>query len=82
MRSEMDRVLAQVDGGFRVLPAAAETEATADVLAVFGRKIGDVVAGTTGLNELATAGSYVLGLSMLVFVANVCGTSQPAGLCV
>src|SRR5687767_9522476 len=36
MRAEMDRVLAQTDGGWRVLAAAAESEATADVVAIFG----------------------------------------------
>lgn len=55
MRAEMGRVLAQGEGGYRVLPAAAESQVTADVLAVFGRKANDVVAGTTGLNELASA---------------------------
>jgi hypothetical protein len=55
MRAEMARVLAQTEGGYRVLPAAAESQVTADVLAVFGRKAHDVVAGTTGLNELASA---------------------------
>jgi hypothetical protein len=53
MRTEMDRVLAQVEGGYRVLPAPGE--AASDVYAVFGRKPGDVVGGTTGLNELASA---------------------------
>lgn len=58
MRAEMDRVLAQSegrDGGYRVLPAAAEAAVTADVLAVFGRKAFDVVTPTTGLNELSSA---------------------------
>lgn len=53
MRTEMDRVLAQVEGGYRVLPAT--TEAASDVYAVFGRKPGDIVGGTTGLNEFASA---------------------------
>jgi hypothetical protein len=55
MKVEMDRVLAPSDGVWRVLPSAADREVTADVLAVFGRKPGDVVTGTTGLNELASA---------------------------
>jgi hypothetical protein len=55
MRAEMDRVLGPAEGGWRVLPGAATDEVTADVLAVFGRKVGDVVTGTTGLNELASA---------------------------
>ena len=53
MRTEMDRVLAQVDGGYRVLPAP--DEAANDVYGVFGRKPGDVVGPTTGLNEFASA---------------------------
>jgi hypothetical protein len=55
MRGEMERVLAPHDGKWRILPAAAASEVTADVLAVFGRKSGDVVTGASGLNELASA---------------------------
>src|SRR5690349_7383187 len=55
MRAEMDRVLAPAESGWRITPAAADAEVTADVLAVFGRKVDDVVTGTTGLNELASA---------------------------
>ena len=55
MRAEMDRVLLQTEGGYRVLPAAADSPVTSDVLAVFGRKVGDIVAPTTGLNEFASA---------------------------
>ena len=55
MRVEMDRVLAQTTGGWTVLPRAAAEQASADVLAVFGRAVGDIVTGTTGLNELASA---------------------------
>jgi hypothetical protein len=58
MRTEMARVLAQTDGrdgGYRVLPQAAEAQVTSDVLAVFGRKVFDVVTPTTGLNEFASA---------------------------
>jgi hypothetical protein len=55
MRAEMDRVLAPDGAGWRVLPAAGESEAAADVLAVFGRDVGDVVKPTGGLNELASA---------------------------
>jgi len=55
MRAEMDRVLLQTEGGYRVLPAAATSQVTADVLAVFARKVGDIVSGTSGLNELASA---------------------------
>lgn len=55
MRAEMARVLGPADKGWRVLPTAADSEVTADVLAVFGRKVGDIVDGTSGLNELASA---------------------------
>jgi len=55
MRMEMDRVLAQTTGGWTVLPRAATEQVSADVLAVFGRAVGDIVTGTTGLNELASA---------------------------
>jgi hypothetical protein len=55
MRTEMNRVLVAESGGFRVLPAADDDEATRDVLAVFGRKVGDVVTNMTALNELASA---------------------------
>jgi hypothetical protein len=55
MRNEMDKALAQTDGGWRVLATAAENEVTADVLAVFGRHVGDLVTATSGLNEFASA---------------------------
>ena len=55
MRAEMDRVLMHADGGWRVLAAAADHEVSADVLAVFARRVGDVVTSTTGLNEFASA---------------------------
>ncbi|HEY1558964.1 MAG TPA: hypothetical protein VGF94_29275 [Kofleriaceae bacterium] len=55
MRVEMDRVLAQTDGGWTVLPRAAAEQVSTDVLAVFGRKAGDLVTNTSGLNELASA---------------------------
>ncbi len=47
---------AQIEGrvGWVVLPSAAGP-VTGDVLAVFGRKVGDVVTPTTGLNELSSA---------------------------
>ena len=47
---------AQVEsrGGWVIQPAAA-APVTRDVLAVFGRKVGDVVTPTTGLNEFASA---------------------------
>jgi hypothetical protein len=53
MKAEMDRVLGAADKGWRVL--ASDDQVVTDVLAVFGRKPGDIVTGTTGLNELASA---------------------------
>ncbi len=55
MRGEMDRALIPAEGGWRVLAAAGEDPAMADVLVVFGRRVGDLVTPTTGLNELASA---------------------------
>jgi len=55
MAAELATVLAPVDKGWRVLPAAGDDEVTADVLAVFGRKAGDQVSPSHGLNELASA---------------------------
>lgn len=55
MRAEMERALVAADGGWRVPASAGEHETTADVLAVFGRRVGDLVTPTTGLNELASA---------------------------
>ncbi|MBA3818001.1 MAG: hypothetical protein H0X17_03865 [Deltaproteobacteria bacterium] len=57
MLAELSTVLAPAADpreGWTVLPTAAEP-ATADVLAVFGRQVGDRVTSTTGLNELASA---------------------------
>jgi hypothetical protein len=55
MRAEVDRSLTNADGGWRVLAAAGDREVTADVLAVFGRRVGDLVTPTSGLNELSSA---------------------------
>jgi hypothetical protein len=55
MRAEMDRVLIPADGGWRVLAGAADDEVSADVLAIFARRVGDVVPSTAGLNEFASA---------------------------
>ncbi len=55
MRGELERALVPADGGWRVPASAGESECTADVLAVFGRRVGDLVTGTSGLNELASA---------------------------
>jgi hypothetical protein len=54
MRDELSGVMAQGPEGWRVLPGAAEP-VTGDVLHVFGRKVGDLVTPTTGLNEFASA---------------------------
>jgi len=54
MRDELTSVLAQGADGWRVLPAAA-APVTGDVLHVFGRRVGDVVTPTSGLNELSSA---------------------------
>jgi hypothetical protein len=54
MRDELTGVLAQGADGWRVLPSAA-APVTGDVLHVFGRRVGDVVTPTTGLNELSSA---------------------------
>ena len=55
MRGELDRVMVADGQGWRVLPAAGDSSPAADVLAVFGRKVGDIVTATTGLNEFASA---------------------------
>lgn len=54
MRAEVEGLLVLEPTGWRVLPAAAGT-ATHDVLAVFGRQVGDIVMPTSGLNEFASA---------------------------
>lgn len=54
MRELLAGVMAQAADGWRILPAAARG-APGDVLRVFGRSVGDVVAPTGGLNELASA---------------------------
>jgi hypothetical protein len=55
MRAEMDRVLMPAEGGWRVLSSATDSDVTGDVLAVFGRRVGDLISPTAGLNELASA---------------------------
>ncbi|MEJ7604273.1 MAG: hypothetical protein WKG01_40810 [Kofleriaceae bacterium] len=54
MKAELDTVLGPAPDGYRVLPGAAGP-VTGDVLAVFDRKVGDIVTPTAGLNELASA---------------------------
>lgn len=53
MKAELGQVLKHEPEGWRILPAAARL--AGDTLAVFDRKVGDVVTGTSGLNELASA---------------------------
>jgi hypothetical protein len=53
MKAELGQVLASEAAGWRILPACAGI--AGDTLAVFNRKIGDIVTGTTGLNEIASA---------------------------
>jgi hypothetical protein len=55
MRAELATVLDSVPGGWRLKPEAAANPVTSDVLAIFGRQVGDLVTPTNGLNELASA---------------------------
>ena len=54
MKVELSTAIAPEAGGWRILPTAAGP-VTGDTLAVFGRKVGDYVTPTTGLNELCSA---------------------------
>lgn len=54
MRRELAGVLASDTDAWTVQPGAADPM-TADVLAVFGRSVGEAVTPTTGLNEFASA---------------------------
>jgi hypothetical protein len=54
MRAELAGLIASAADGWTIEPAAAGP-VTGDVLAVFDRKVGDVVTPTTGLNELSSA---------------------------
>jgi len=55
MRAELATVLDPVKEGWKLKPEAAANQVTSDVLAIFGRQIGDFVTPTNGLNELASA---------------------------
>jgi len=55
LRPWMEGLLGHEAEGWRVLPGAAANEALGDVLAVFGKTVGDVVAPMGGLNELSSA---------------------------
>jgi hypothetical protein len=69
MKTELGTVLAHEESGWRILPAAAGP-ITGDTLAVFGKKVGDIVTGTTALNELASA------LVMAIQLANALAREQ------
>jgi hypothetical protein len=62
MAQTLDGLLAEERGGWRILPAAAEGPAK-DVLAVFDRRVGDLVTLAGGLNELASAMVAVMHLA-------------------
>lgn len=53
MKAELSAVLAPEGDGWRILPAAAAR--AGETLTLFGKRVGDVVTGTTALNELASA---------------------------
>ncbi|MDX2093544.1 MAG: hypothetical protein SFX73_37215 [Kofleriaceae bacterium] len=55
MRADLTGLLQHGADGWRVLPECASNPVTADVLAVFDRKVGDIATPTTGLNEFASA---------------------------
>ncbi len=62
MAQTLDELIAEERGGWRILPAAAEGPAK-DVLAVFDKRVGDVVTLGAGLNELASAMVAVMHLA-------------------
>jgi hypothetical protein len=62
MAQTIDALIAEEQGGWRILPAAAEGP-TKDVLAVFDRRVGDLVTLAGGLNELASAMVAVVHLA-------------------
>jgi hypothetical protein len=55
MNALLGPLLERTDAGWTIRDAALATRATRDVLAVFGRKPGDVLGPMCGLNELASA---------------------------
>jgi hypothetical protein len=62
MAQTLDGLLAEEPGGWRILPAAADGPAK-DVLAVFDKRVGDLVTLAAGLNELASAMVAVVHLA-------------------
>jgi hypothetical protein len=58
----LDGLIVEESSGWRILPAAAEGPAK-DVLAVFDRRVGDLVTLAGGLNELASAMVAVVHLA-------------------
>lgn len=55
MAGILQPLLAKEQEGWRILDGAARNAAARDVLAVFGRRAGELVTPLTGLNELASA---------------------------
>jgi hypothetical protein len=55
MRAEMEKALQPTEGGWRVLASAADDPVMSDIITLFGRRVGDLVPTTGGLNELASA---------------------------
>lgn len=63
VRALLEPLLERTEGAsFRVLPRAADNPLTAQVLAIFGRNVGDVMGPFCGLNELASAWVLVMHL--------------------
>lgn len=62
MAQTLDLLIAEEKGGWRILPAAGEGPAK-DVLAVFDKRVGDLVTLGAGLNELASAMVAVMHLA-------------------
>jgi hypothetical protein len=61
-RGALAPLLAPCDGGWSILPGAGADADFSDVLAVFGRKVGDTVTPNTGLNEMGSAFMATLAL--------------------
>jgi hypothetical protein len=62
MAQTIDALIDEERGGWRILPSAAEGP-TKDVLAVFDKRVGDLVTLAGGLNELASAMVAVVHLA-------------------
>ncbi len=66
MSELLSPLLERQDAGWAIRDAALATPATRNVLAVFGRRPGDVLGPTSGLNELASAFVVALHLGELL----------------